>query len=88
MKRKLRIAFFAHNSDFYGAERSLLEFICGAVKKKYVEPYLVVPTEGRLAEEAEKTGIPVLIAGYRQAQWVQAADNVKLTLRWFILRHW
>ena len=35
----------------------------------------MVPTEGRLAEEAEKTGIPVLIAGYRQAQWVQAADN-------------
>ena len=73
--KKLRIAFFSHNIDLYGAERSLLDLVLGAAAKQYAEPYLVVPGEGPLADEAEKSGIPVLVAGSRQAQWVYARDN-------------
>ena len=75
MKKKLRIAFFSHNSGCYGAERSLLELIGGVLKKRYAEPYLIVPAEGELAEEARKAGIPVHVAGYCQPQWVSTEEN-------------
>ena len=57
--RKMRVVYVNHTGQVSGAERVLLDILRGIDRARF-EPYLLCPTEGRLANEIKAEGIPCL----------------------------
>lgn len=60
----MRVAFITHYTEFYGANRSLLNLIDG-LKKYGVSAYVVSPREGELTKVLRNRGVPVAIIPIR-----------------------
>jgi len=56
----MRVAFFTHYTELYGANRSLLNLIDG-LRSKGLEPFVFAPANGDITEVLEKMGVPVAI---------------------------
>ena len=50
------VLFVSHSSERNGAERMLLDVLCGLDRGKF-RPFLALPRTGPLQREAEKAGI-------------------------------
>jgi len=59
-KNKVKIAFFSHASDLYGAPRSLLLLLEKMDLGKY-NPFVICPSNGPLVDRIRALGIPVYI---------------------------
>jgi len=70
-EKRVKALFVSHASGLCGAERSLVDFLAG---QEGVEPLLLLPGDGPLAELAQEHGIPVLNARYHA--WVGRSGNV------------
>lgn len=60
-RRKIKIAFFTHYTDLYGANKSLLNLICGLQKLYDASVTLIAPAEGKVTIAAQESGIPIII---------------------------
>ena len=74
-QKTARILFISHGPLLYGAQRSLLAFLTG-VNREIIEPFLLIPREGPLADEARKLDIPVIILPVNH--WVAFGDTAKM----------
>lgn len=57
--QKMRLVYVNHTGNVSGAERVLLDLLCG-LDRSYYEPYVLCPTSGRLVEELEAAKVPCL----------------------------
>lgn len=60
----MKILYVSHNAQFYGAPKSLLEYIV-KIKERGIEPIVVVPKRDRLKKELNKLGIRTEIIPYQ-----------------------
>ncbi len=60
----MKVAFFAHYHDQFGANRSLLNFFSG-IADFNIEPLVVVPQRGELSAKLRSIGVPYIIEDYR-----------------------
>ncbi len=72
---KIKTLFIAHSGDGYGANRSLLDILCGLDRDRF-ELYLIAGSRGFVTEKAAASGIPVYIERFRRwtrIQWYSPA---------------
>lgn len=70
----LRVLFVSHDTGMFGAQRVLLTLL-SYLHRDQIIPYLIVPDDGLLAEEARDLDIPVL---QRQiVHWLPCVRHVK-----------
>lgn len=55
----IRVLFISHGPMLYGAQSSLLALLAG-INRDIVTPFLLVPRDGPLTDEARKLNIPVI----------------------------
>lgn len=60
----MRLAYFTHYAELYGANRSLLEVLLELRALGLVEPRVVVPKEGPLTARLVEEGVPFIIAPF------------------------
>lgn len=60
----MKILYVSHNARFYGAPKSLLEYVV-KIKEQGIDPVVVVPDRGRLQKELDKVGIRTEIIPYQ-----------------------
>jgi glycosyltransferase involved in cell wall biosynthesis len=65
----MRISFFTHYADLYGANRSLLDLILG-LRNAGVEPYVIYPCLGDLTNRLNHLGVPSKAIPFRN--WVHS----------------
>ena len=82
-KKKIRIAFIAHDCSLFGAQKSLLSLLLNLDREKF-EPIVIIPYEGPFADMIRQAGIQCYIA--KMSHWVPLATkkNAAYTIR-FIL---
>lgn len=64
----MKILYVSHNAQFYGAPKSLLEYVV-RIKEKGIEPIVVVPNSGRVKSEFDKAGIRTKIIPYQNCTY-------------------
>lgn len=72
----IKVLFISHGPVLYGAQLSLLTLLAG-INRDLVTPYLLIPRDGPLTDEARKLDIPVIILPLNH--WVafgQAAKEI------------
>ena len=67
MRRPLRIAYFTHYADLYGANRSLLDLVRELKRIGAVEPFIIAARQGPLQETLNKEGIANCIIPFNMA---------------------
>ena len=55
--RRIKIVFFTHYTELYGANKSLINLIEGLISIYNVEVLLIAPTSGKIIELALQKGI-------------------------------
>jgi glycosyltransferase involved in cell wall biosynthesis len=68
----MRIGFFTHYTELYGANRSLLELVAG-LRPYGVVPHVVAPEEGEVTEVLRALDVPVAVV---PMEWWVSADRV------------
>lgn len=71
-KRKIKIAFFSHMSEWGGAQKCLYLLLEGLDHQRF-EPLVFVPDEGEVKERIEKLGIRTL--AIKLPQWMNMGDQ-------------
>ena len=61
----IRVAYFTHYSELYGANRSLLDLMLALRENGLVEPLLFSPEEGPLLGRARAEGIPTYVLPWK-----------------------
>jgi len=77
-----RVLFVSHESGLAGAERSLLDLVRGIDRNRY-EPLVMVPGNGPLKEEMERTGSRVVMS--RTRWWVARGRKSRHELKDIVL---
>ncbi len=62
----MKILFFTHYSELYGANKSLLDLIDGLVLVYKIEPYVILPREGAIISMLNEKQIPYAIVNFNQ----------------------
>lgn len=62
----MKILFFTHYSELYGANKSLLDLIDGLVLVYKIEPYVILPYEGDLMSVLNENKIPFEVVPFHQ----------------------
>ncbi len=70
---RIKILFFSHSSELYGAEKVLLQTITGLNKKEY-QAILVLPHPGPLRQKAEKLGVETVVVSSKW--WLTEKNKV------------
>lgn len=79
-----RVLFFTLTDQLYGGERCLIEMLKALPSRSEIDPLVVVPGEGRLTKELERTGIAWVVRGLSEAsEWWRLVDRVVDAARWF-----
>ncbi len=77
---KVKILFFSHSAELYGAEKVLLQIIEG-LNKKGIQPILVLPRTGPFHEEAKKLSVKTVLIPSKW--WLTERNRVwKQPLSW------
>lgn len=69
----MRVAFFAHDSGMFGAQRTLLTLLQHLDQTAF-EPLVIVPGPGPFVDEVRSIGLP--LAETARVRWVPDAGNV------------
>ncbi len=59
-----RVLFVSHTAELNGAERMLLD-VLRSIDRRMFRPFLAVPQEGPLADEAETAGVPTTVVAMK-----------------------
>ncbi len=62
--RKIRVAYFTHYADLYGANRSLLDLVVELRDRGLVEPFVICAAEGPLTDRLKQLGIDQAIVPF------------------------
>jgi len=71
----LKVLYITHYSDFYGANRSLLQLIDELKENFHVKPVVIVPKEGDFVDELRSRNIPIF--KYRYYNWLNLEKDSK-----------
>ncbi|MDE6386802.1 MAG: glycosyltransferase family 4 protein [Lachnospiraceae bacterium] len=75
----MKVLYISHDARLYGAPKSLLEFVRG-MKKKGIDPVVIIPSKGDLQIELDKSKIANVIIPYYSCVYLgeyHAGDYVK-----------
>lgn len=72
-QRELRVLFVSHDSDMYGAQQCLANFLMN-VDRHVISPYVVCPYKGPLVEILERHDIPVFVRSLQH--WVTSGKQI------------
>jgi len=61
----MRVAYITHYADLYGANRSLLDLVRQLKRSGTVEPFILLPQEGRLSEILALEEIPFAVVPFQ-----------------------
>jgi len=69
----MKVLYFAHCSNLYGANKSLLELILNLKKRYGIKPIVITPNYGELNKRLEELGIEQYV--YRYYWWMDFKSN-------------
>lgn len=75
--KKIRIVFFTHYAELYGANRSLLNLIEGLQGKYDAEALVIVPTQGKFMDLAVQKGIKCICIPFYNEIYFQNRSALK-----------
>ena len=60
----MKIVFFTHYSELYGANKSLINLIEGLISLYTIQPLVVIPKEGAISLVLKEKNIPYIVVKF------------------------